>query len=123
MVRACLAQAGLDRERFGTSHWNPLGAFVPCGSRVFVLANFVQHELPTQRRGDIEGKCTHGSVLRALLDYLLIAVGPNGRVKFGNAPLQNCNWELVLQQTRADKVLEFYRLQGLKVTATDLRIV
>ena len=123
MVRACLAQAGLDAERFGTSHWNPLGARVPSGSRVFVLANFVQHELPTRRRGDIEGKCTHGSVLRALFDYLLIAVGPNGRVKFGNAPLPNCNWELVLQQTRADKVLEFYRLQGLKVTATDLRIV
>ena len=122
LVRTCLAQAGLDRENFGTSDWNPLGVFAPPRSSVFVLANFVQEELLTQRKGDINAKCTHGSVLRAILDYLLIAVGPNGRVTFGNAALQNCNWGLVFRQTGTDKVSDFYTKQGVEVRAMDLRL-
>ncbi len=122
LVRGTFLQAGLDAERQGTSAWNPLGGFVPSGSKVFVLCNFVYHRRPQESPDDFAAKCIHGSVLRALCDYLLIAVGPTGTVRFGNSPLQSCDWERVLAETGAAAVLEFYGKQGAPVHARDLRL-
>jgi uncharacterized protein (DUF362 family) len=122
MVREVFAQAGLDSERFGTRQWNPLGRFVAQGSSVFVLCNFVYHQRFNETIEGFWAKCTHGSVLRAVLDYLLIAVGAGGRIAFGNAPVQSCNWERVLAASGADAVLKFYADQGRSVEARDLRL-
>ena len=122
-VRSTLLQAGLDASRAGTSDWNPLGKWIRPGQRVFVLCNFVYH----RRRGETDevfwSKCTHGSVLRALVDYLLIATGPTGKISFGNAPLQSCHWPDVLEATGAQQVEEFYQKQGLSVVSRDLRML
>jgi hypothetical protein len=120
-VRRCLYQAGLDRENFGTPAWNPLGKLVPESAKVFVLCNFVYHWRTGERQEDFWAKCTHGSVLRAIIDYILVAVGEKGQITFGNAPLQSANWEAVLRDTEAEKVLQFYRKRGLPVQAQDLR--
>lgn len=122
MVREVFSQAGLDSERFGTRHWNPLGCFIAPGSSVFVLCNFVYHRRFNETIESFPAKCTHGSVLRAILDYLLIAVGEGGRVQFGNAPVQSCKWEQVLSETGAESVLKFYAGQGRSVEARDLRL-
>src|SRR5262249_29513855 len=66
-------------------------------------------------------KCTHGSVIRAIVDYLLIAVGKTGSVAFGNAPLQSCRWDQVLADTGARSVIEFYRAHRRPVSVLDLR--
>jgi uncharacterized protein (DUF362 family) len=121
-VRQCLAQAGFDRERFGTPEWNPLCAFVKPGQRVFVLCNFVQHRRGNESAEAFAGKCTHGSVVRALVDYLLIATGPAGRVQFGNSPVQSTNWNAVLAETGAARVQEFYARHGAPAAAADLRM-
>jgi uncharacterized protein (DUF362 family) len=122
-LRGLFEQAGLDALHAGTPAWNPLGAFVKPGARVFVLCNFVYHRRPQESELDLQAKCIHGSVLRALVDYLLIAVGPGGRVAFGNAPLQACSWARVLEETGAARALAFYRERGLPVEARDLRLV
>jgi hypothetical protein len=75
MLRELFAQAGLDAANFGKSDWNPLRAFVPPGASVFVLCNFVHHRRSRESQHDFEAKCIHGSVLRALIDYVLLAVG------------------------------------------------
>ena len=121
-VRACFAQAGLDREHLDTPLWNPLGAFVRPGSRVFVLCNFVLDQQAGETAQDFAAKCIHGSVLRALVDYVLLAVGEAGNVAFGNAAMQHCDWEAVLDETGARAVLEFYRSIGAAVEAKDLRL-
>ncbi len=121
-IRRLFAQIGLDRERYDTPDWNPLGEFVRRGDSVFVLCNFVYHRRPQETLRDLWGKCTHGSVLRALIDYVLIATGPDATVRFGNSPLQSCSWKRVLADTRADVVAEFYRGLGLRVEPTDLRL-
>jgi hypothetical protein len=121
-VRDCLAQSGLDSERYGTSKWNPLGEIILEGSKVFVLCNFVYHRRVGESQPQFFAKCSHGSVLRALIDYLLIAVGSEGTIRFGNAPVQSCNWNQVLEETGAAKVVEFYRSQGSRVEASDLRM-
>ncbi|MBN1224878.1 MAG: DUF362 domain-containing protein [Candidatus Aminicenantes bacterium] len=121
-VRECLSQAGFDAPRFGTPAWNPLGEFIKPGNRVFVLCNFVLHRYPGETADNFAAKCTHGAVLRPLLDYLIIATGRTGSVRFGNAPMQNCRWTSVLSETGADKIVSFYRDMGVSVEANDLRL-
>lgn len=121
LVRQVLADAGLDRKRFGSPSWNPLGDFISPGNRVFVLCNFVCHRRSMETLHDFQAKCIHGSVLRALIDYVLIAVGGKGNVVFGNAPLQSCIWSSVLADTGADRVVEFYTKEGAPVREEDLR--
>lgn len=122
-VRACLAQAGLDKERFGSKDWNPLQGFIRAGSRVFILCNFVYHRRSRESEAAFHAKCTHGSVLRAIADYVLLATGETGRVTFGNAPIQSCDWNRVLRETGAAEVERFYKQRGLLVASCDLRSV
>jgi hypothetical protein len=121
LVRRCFAELGLDKERLGTPAWNPLGAYVAEGSSVFVLCNFVHHRRSHESDDAFFAKCIHGSVLRALCDYLLIAVGADGRVCFGNAAVQSCRWPDVLSDTGAATVLDFYQDERAPVSAKDLR--
>ena len=122
LVRQVLVDADLDRSRLGSSSWNPLGGYIAPNSRVFILCNFVYHRRSKETPHSFLAKCIHGSVLRALIDYVLIATGPQGRVVFGNAPLQSCRWSNVLADTGADRVAEFYAAEGASVRAEDLRL-
>ncbi len=122
MVRQLFLDARLDETRAAESSWNPLGQYIRPGESVFVLCNFVHHRRPHESLLDFRSKCTHGSVLRALIDYALIAAGPSGRVTFGNAPLQSGQWQRVLSDTGASRVLDFYKSHGAPVEAMDLRL-
>jgi uncharacterized protein (DUF362 family) len=121
MVRNVFAQAGLDHSHYGTADWNPLGEFIRPGSSVFVLCNFVFQRRPNESETNFSAKCTHGSVLRSAIDYILRAIGPSGRVAFGNAPIQSCSWTSVLRDTGADRVAQFYSERHLPVETNDLR--
>jgi len=121
-VRQVFAQAGFDREHFGTVDWNPLARYIHPGQRVFVLCNFVYHQRAGETWRHFAAKCTHGSVLRAVVDYALLATGPTGSVRFGNAPVQSCNWDAVLAATGGDRLQQFYSSRGVPVQAQDLRL-
>ena len=123
-VRACLAEAGLDAAHLGQERWNPLGGYIQPGDRVFVLCNFVKHNDLNRGEADFQAKCTHGSVVRAVIDYVLAALNGKGEVSFGNAPLQSCDWSRVVEETGAKSIHEFYLRQGSawpKVHLRDLR--
>ena len=122
-VRQCLAGAGLDKENFGQPTWSPFREYISPGEKVFVLCNFVQHNIKRDAE-TIHAKCTHGSVVRAVIDYVLLALGGRGVVRFGNAPLQSCDWAKVIDETGACRVQEFYKEYGnaeAPVNLMDLR--
>src|SRR5262245_36297828 len=121
-VRACLEDAGLDRHRVGTRGWNPFGQMVEPGGRVFVLCNFVYHRL-AGREGSREfaAKCTHASLLRPVIDYALSAVGPEGVVEVGNAPIQGAHWDAMQRDTGLDQLIAHYNHLNAPVRAVDLR--
>lgn len=121
-VRRAFIDARLDEANVGLPSWNPLGRYVRPGGRVFVLCNFVYHRRSRETRADFEAKCVHGSVLRALIDYVRIATGPEGVIEFGNAPLQSCQWPKVLEDSCADGLCGFFADHGVSVTARDLRL-
>jgi len=106
-VRAALAALGLDEERFGSTSWNPLGSLVARGGRVVLKPNFIRHWNPTPGATH-ESVITHGAVIRALLDYATLAVGPDGSVALAEAPQQDCDWEAVSELAGLPAIAEFY---------------
>lgn len=121
-IRQCLFQLGLDKPHFGTPKWNPLGDYIKSGAKVFVLCNFVNHRNSFESFNDFISKCSHGSVLRAVIDFALIAVGKSGEVAFGNAPIQSADFNRVLRLTGADRVIDFYKSNAINVKCCDLRL-
>ncbi len=96
-VRRALAALGLDAERFATAEWNPLSELVPPGGRVVLKPNLIRHWNP-EPGGTLESVITHGAILRAALDYALLAVGPEGSVEIAEAPQHDCDFEVVSRQ-------------------------
>lgn len=119
-VRNTLALLGLDHPNFGTSHWNPLGAYIRPGDKVVIKPNLVLHEFGIQQGA----KCltTHGSVLRAVLDYVYLAAGPQGSITIADAPLQGADFERIIAQAGLHQIQEFYRKElDCEIQIIDLR--
>jgi len=96
-VRESLRLLGLDASRFGTAQWNPLGALIEPGMRVLIKPNMVRHE--NHGPGGTDCLVTHGSVVRVVLDYVVLALRGEGHVTIGDASLQSCEFEKLLAIT------------------------
>jgi uncharacterized protein (DUF362 family) len=124
-VRAALRGLGLDAERFGTPDWNPIGALVRPGRRVVLKPNFIRHWNPLEEEaggGTVESVITHGSVLRAAVDYACKAVGPEGEVIIAEAPQQDCDFARICEIVGLDALVRHVRQSwGVELRVIDLR--
>lgn len=124
LVRRALAELGLDRERFGSPAWNPLGEWIRPGERVLLKPNLVLERNLLGPDADRDSLVTHGSVVRAVLDYALIALGGGGALRVGDAPLQQCRFDEVVRLAGLDRVAEFYRERaGIDLGPEDFRLL
>jgi uncharacterized protein (DUF362 family) len=123
MLRELFVEMGLDLPHYGTRDWNPLGEWIQRGQRVFALVNFVTEKRPMQSRFDFHAMLTHPSVIRAVLDYIIIATGDPALVNFGNAPVQSARIDRLTEQNGATCLREFYlRHAGRELGPRDLRL-
>jgi uncharacterized protein (DUF362 family) len=114
--------AAVGRCLAGRDAANPLGKFIRPGMRVFILCNFVQHRMPGESQLEFQAKCTHASVLRPIIDFVLTALGDEGTVAFGNAPIQGASWDALMRDTGCADLLAYYdRHAPGRVRAMDLR--
>lgn len=120
-VRGALELLGLDSRHAGDSDWNPLGELIEPGDQVLLKPNLVQQF--NGRAHDPRSVVTHGSVIRAVLDYVYIALRGEGRIVIGDSPVQMTDMAAVLRVTGLDGVLDFYASQqGIEVAFADFRI-
>jgi uncharacterized protein (DUF362 family) len=120
-VRAALVALGLDAARFGTPEWNPLGGLVARGARVVLKPNFIRHWNPLPG-ASVESVVTHGSVLRAALDYALLAVGPEGSLAIAEAPQHDCEFAEIRRIAGLDQLSALYEeALGVELELIDLR--
>jgi uncharacterized protein (DUF362 family) len=119
-VRACLAQAGLDATHVGLSCWNPFRNLISPGETVLLKPNFVKEAHPRYETG---WRCvlTHGSVIRAVSDYVWKALDGRGRIVVGDAPQSDSSFSGVSSILGLDVIAEFYRSQGLDFQVIDFR--
>jgi len=119
-VRRLLRDLELDAERFGTPSWNPLGTLIDPGARVLLKPNWVLHQHLSGR--DPFAVVTHTAVIRAVLDYVLIALDGRGRVLVADAPQANADWARLLEVTSiAETIDDVRRRTSCAVELLDLR--
>lgn len=119
-VRRLFLTLGLDAEHYGAKEWNPLQRIVFPGTRVVIKPNFV---LSSHRgRKNVFAIITHPSVLRAIADYVWIALRGEGDIIIADSPQYDCNWEELMEATQLPRVAEFYNaFPGPRVSLRDLR--
>jgi uncharacterized protein (DUF362 family) len=122
LVRETLFLLGLDASNYGTDAWNPLGELIKPGDKVVIKPNFVRHY---HRLGKtLDCVVTHGSVLRPLMDYALIALQGNGEIIVADAPQGDADFSLLTERNGTRSLFDYYRhhqTPNLRIELRDLR--
>lgn len=113
MVQDTLVALGMDKE-------NPFADFISPGDTVLVKPNMVRHENGDKEEGT-DCLVTHPSVVRAVLDYVVRALGQSGRIILADAPVQGCDFGQLVEKLHYDKLTAHYKAQGINVELMDLR--
>lgn len=110
MVRACLHSMGLDEDNFGTPKWNPLKEYLRPGQTAVIKPNWVMHENENRKSPAFSMEClvTHPSIVRAICDYCFIALQGHGLIVVGDAPMQSCHLDELLEKMNYGEILSFY---------------
>lgn len=116
MIRESFLGLDLDKEHFGTSEWNPLGDIIHPGDTVVIKPNMVKHcgTIP-----EYECTLTHPSVVRAAIDYCVIAQA--GNIIVGDAPIQGADMNKIVHDLYYDKLICFYHKKGIHIKLIDFR--
>jgi uncharacterized protein (DUF362 family) len=88
--------------------------YITPGSWVVVKPNLVIHSYGDDPEGLI-AVLTHGSVLRAVLDYVIIALKGSGKITVGDAPLRSTDFEVA---ARRSGITDAVRFAGAETPAT-----
>jgi uncharacterized protein (DUF362 family) len=119
-VRSALSHAGHDEERAGTPEWSPLSDVLEPDDTVLVKPNLVKEDHPRDPDG-WRYVLTHGSVIRAVCDYLFQALGPNGRVVVADAPHTDSSFAAISDRLGLAAIRDFYVERGYDCAVVDLR--
>ena len=119
-VRSVLQLLGMDAEHLGTARWNPLGTLIRPGDRVLLKPNLIR-ESHAVHGDQWEQVITHGSVVRAVLDYVGLALNGRGTVVIGDGPQTDSDFDEIIRRTGLKEVADVWRRRGLDVNITDLR--
>jgi uncharacterized protein (DUF362 family) len=118
-VRQLLFLAGLDLSHFNTPAWNPFGELVQPGGKVLIKPNWVRHyHLGGE---DIFSVITHPAVLRAVVDFAYLAVGPRGQVWVMDAPQFDTDFAVLRDVCQLEALQSSLQARGVPIRIGDLR--
>lgn len=119
-VRNALLLLGLDKDNFNTRQWNPFKELIKPKDTVVIKPNFVlsNHD----EGGDLFSIITHPAVIRAIVDYVYIALSGKGRIIIADAPQMDCNFKELLEKTKLESIKKLYKKEiGFDIEIYDLR--
>lgn len=119
-VREALRLLKLDDEHFGTADWNPLGSFVLPGQTVLIKPNLVRDK-NILKDGGTACLYTQPAVAAPVIDYVCVALKGQGKIIVGDAPMQECDFEALKQESGYNKLIAFYRNKGIDIEMVDFR--
>ena len=124
-VRRNFELLGYDKAHFGTPEWNPLGHLIKPEDNVFIKPNLCSHEYGRKKEnliGNLFSIITHPSVVRAVADYVAIALKNKGEIIIGDNPTIDTNFTKLMAATGYDKFAAFYKETfGVHCSVLDLR--
>ncbi|WP_049761983.1 DUF362 domain-containing protein [Candidatus Korobacter versatilis] len=119
-VRESFRLLGLDSANFGMAAWNPLSSLIQPGDHVFLKPNMIAHK--HQLTDEWEHVITHGSVIRAVVDYAYLALQGKGQITLGDAPQTDSKFELIIERMGLKAIQELYaKTQNFEIAMVDLR--
>jgi len=110
-VYACVRESfrllQLDIGNFDRPNWNPLKSLVLPGNHVLIKPNWVKegHHLD----GSWEQIITHGSVIRAVIDYVRLALRGRGRISLADGPMLSSDFGEIIRRSSIDEVMKHAR--------------
>ena len=120
-VRQAFQLLECDKDHFDTADWNPLGSLLNPGDTVVLKPNFIRNF----RESDPDhADCliTHGSVIRAVLDYVYIALKGQGRITIADSPQNDGDFDAIREIAGLRQIKDFYRDKAnFEVDVLDLR--
>jgi uncharacterized protein (DUF362 family) len=122
--RDLLHKAGCDADRFGAAEWNPLAGLVRNRRRIVIKPNLVLHKVG-ELSCSIHGLVVHASVIRVLVDYLLLAARRLEQpleVVIADTPLQSADFDLMCAQNGLADLMRHFGARGEPVSLLDLRL-
>ena len=121
-VRETLHLLQLDDAHYGRMDWNPLGNFVSPGQMVAIKPNLVMHR--HLRGGSLNCVITHGSIIRAVVDYACLALQGRGRIVIGDAPLQMADFDAICECNGLHEIAHYAQSTwGVNLDVVDFRRV
>ncbi|MFA7419001.1 MAG: DUF362 domain-containing protein [Melioribacteraceae bacterium] len=118
-VRENFYLLGLDEKNYGKPNWNPLGNIIKPGDTVFVKPNFVDHK--HRFTDELWTVITHPSVIRAVCDYVVIALEGKGKILIGDNPHADAKFEIIKEKCHLDVLSNLYNKNELICEIVDLR--
>lgn len=109
-----------DAAHAGKPEWNPLGELVRPGDVVLLKPNLVVDRHPRDPRG-LAYTITHGSVIRAVADYVTIALRGRGRIVVADAPQTDSSFSAIVDALGLHTLEQFYLSHGVNFRVVDLR--
>jgi Domain of unknown function (DUF362) len=111
-IRQLFRQLGFDLEHFDGPNWNPLGVMIQPGNVVVLKPNLVSHRNLGNRYGetDTDSLVTHGSVIRAVLDYAAKALQGRGKIIIGDCPIQGTDWHQVVELVGLAEIQTYFHV-------------
>jgi hypothetical protein len=123
LMRDLLQQMQLDSEHYGTQAWNPFGSIISKHRKIVIKPNLVLHKVK-ELSCTIKGLVVHASVLRVIIDYLLLAATRANRdieISIVDAPLQSADFDRICQQNGLVALAAYYKEKQSPVFLYDLR--
>ncbi|MEN3334564.1 MAG: hypothetical protein V7641_3929 [Blastocatellia bacterium] len=119
-VRSVFFLAGLDAENYGTRGWNPLKGLIRPGDHVLLKPNMLSARHPRYPEG-WQYVLTHGSVIRAVADYVWKALEGEGKILVADGPQPETSFNEICQVIGLDKVADFFSDRKVNFDLVDLR--
>lgn len=119
-VRSIFRLAGLDAEHYGTRRWNPLQGWIRPGDVVLLKPNMLSARHPRYSEG-WQYVLTHGSVIRAVADYVWKALEGEGKIMVADGPQPETSFNEVCGVLGLDKVADFFADRKVNFELVDLR--
>ena len=119
MLRAIFIKMGYDKENFNSPEWNPLGHIIKPGNVVLLKPNLVLDKNPANLGEDC--LYTNPSIVSAMINYVWIALKGSGKIIVADAPVQQCDFENLIETSGYKRAVEFFKSQNIDIDLLDLR--
>lgn len=119
-IRNALHLLRLDEKNFNKPNWNPLQSLINPGETVLIKPNLIAHS--HKYNDNWEYVITHGSVIRAIMDYVYIALNGQGRIIVADGPQTDSHIDLIKDRIGIKAIQELYwNKKKFEIEFLDLR--